>query len=382
MERNKFITTSIHEYFNNIDNITFKKSISEDTTKLEAYTNNKKIASLSMDVLFDAYHYDFEDVFDYETFNKLYPDNEIVKISYLDVDDIYRNSGIGTELMKRGMQLMKKNGYTQFFLNASPIGYNGLSTLDLVAFYKKFGFKELLNQGHNVLMGVNFSNSNNNNNNNINENVKPKRICNNVLCFNRMLTKRKFITTSINQYLEQHNLNSNSNIVAYHGTKSKIPFQKFESNMIGTGIVSQNSKKYDGFFFTTEKENAEFYSEYFICKTIINNVKPSPIENKTPTTVLSIGLINKQNYIIDDVLDGAVFSDIIIVPKNNLDTITILEWEFIGDQETIFEKWNELFGDDDGYVNTDMINDILEILNIDVNFLLNIPIFKQYYNNI
>ena len=53
-------------------------------------------------------------------------------------------------------QLMKNNGYNQFYLNASPMGFKGLSTMDLVDFYKKFGFKELLNQGHNVLMGVVF----------------------------------------------------------------------------------------------------------------------------------------------------------------------------------------------------------------------------------
>ena len=51
---------------------------------------------------------------------------------------------------------MKKNGYNQFYLNASPMGFKGLGTMDLVEFYKKFGFKELLNQGHNVLMGVVF----------------------------------------------------------------------------------------------------------------------------------------------------------------------------------------------------------------------------------
>jgi hypothetical protein len=59
--------------------------------------------------------------------------------------------------MKRGIGLMKKNGYKQFYLNASPMGFKGFGTIDLVDFYKKFGFKELLNQGHNVLMCVNFN---------------------------------------------------------------------------------------------------------------------------------------------------------------------------------------------------------------------------------
>jgi len=157
MELRKFITTTIREYLNeNVNNITFKKSVDEDRTTLTTYVNNNKVGSLSMEILFDAYQYEFEDVFDEDTFNEMYPDSEIVKIEHIDVDDNYKNSGIGSQLMKRGMELMKKNGYNQFYLNASPMGFKGLGTMDLVEFYKKFGFKELLNQGHNVLMGVVF----------------------------------------------------------------------------------------------------------------------------------------------------------------------------------------------------------------------------------
>ena len=138
----------------NFNDIMYKKSVDEDRTTITAYINNKKVGSLSMEVLFDAYTYEFDDVFDEDTFNELYPDSSIVKIEHIEVDDNYKNSGIGSELMKRGMELMRKNGYNQFYLNASPMGFKGLETADLVNFYKKFGFKELLNQGHNVLMGV------------------------------------------------------------------------------------------------------------------------------------------------------------------------------------------------------------------------------------
>lgn len=157
MELRKFIATTIREYLNeNVNNITFKKSVDEDRTTITAYINNNKVGSLSMEFLFDAYQYEFEDVFDEDTFDEMYPDSEIVKIEHIEVDDNYKNSGIGSELMKHGMELMKKNGYNQFYLNASPMGFKGLNTMDLVNFYKKFGFKELLNQGHNVLMGVVF----------------------------------------------------------------------------------------------------------------------------------------------------------------------------------------------------------------------------------
>ena len=144
----------VNEVF--VNNITYKKSVDEDRTTITAYINNNKIGSLSMEILFDAYQYEFDDVFDEDTFDEIYSDSEIVKIEHIEVDDNYKNSGIGSELMKRGMELMKKNSYNQFYLNASPMGFKGLRNMDLVEFYKKFGFKELLNQGHNVLMGVVF----------------------------------------------------------------------------------------------------------------------------------------------------------------------------------------------------------------------------------
>lgn len=179
---------------------------------------------------------------------------------------------------------------------------------------------------------------------------------------------------------EQYNI-TNKEVIAYHGTRSFIPFEKFENSMIGTGLVSNSSAKYDGFFFTTEKDNAEFYTEYFICKVLINGVSPTPIDSKHPSTVLSLALKNNTNYIVEDVLDGAIFSDIVVVPKNNLDTIKIISWDFIGDEDAIFEKWDEAFGDEDGFINQDMIDDTIEMINLNLEFLLGIPIFKKYYNS-
>ena len=57
-----------------------------------------------------------------------------------------------------------------------------------------------------------------------------------------------------------------------------------------------------------------------------------------------------------------------------------MEWEFIGDEDDVFEKWDDLFGGGDGFVNSDMINDVLKMINIDIDFLINIPIFKKYYD--
>jgi GNAT superfamily N-acetyltransferase len=153
-----FIKNTIQKQLNEnvLNTVKYKKSVDDNTTHINAYINNEKIGSLTMEILYDSYNYEFDDVFDEEEFEDLFPESEIVKIEYLNVEDKYKNSGVGSELMKRGMILMRKNGYTQFYLNASPMGMSGLNTNELVNFYKKFGFKEILNQGHNVLMSVTY----------------------------------------------------------------------------------------------------------------------------------------------------------------------------------------------------------------------------------
>ena len=140
--------------FENFTNIKYKKEVDDDRTEISAFINNKKIGSLSIEVLYSGYDYEFDDVFVEDEFNELFPESEIVKFEHLQVEDEYKKLGIGSELMKRGIALMKKNGYTQFYLNASPMGFSGLDTTNLVNFYKKFGFEEILNQGHNVLMSM------------------------------------------------------------------------------------------------------------------------------------------------------------------------------------------------------------------------------------
>ena len=152
------IRNSIRKYLTEQDdNITYYEDIDEDRVKIYAKLNNKNIGSISMEVLFDAYQYEFDDVFDEDSFYDIYPDDNIVKIEHIKVNDDYKNTGIGSELMRRGIGFMRKSGYNQFYLNASPMGFSGLNISDLVKFYKKFGFKVLLNQGHNVLMGLVFN---------------------------------------------------------------------------------------------------------------------------------------------------------------------------------------------------------------------------------
>lgn len=187
---------------------------------------------------------------------------------------------------------------------------------------------------------------------------------------------KEILSSSVKEKLNEQN--QKGKIIAYHGSSSAIPFETFDQSMIGSGIVSTN-KKFNGFFFTTEKENAEFYTEYFVCKVMIDNVKETSLRSKNPNDVLNLAFNNKENYIIKDIFDGATFSDIVVVPKNNLSTIKIIKWYFVGDEESIFEKWDSIFGGEEGFVNNDMIRETIEILDIDFNELIKIPIFKKYY---
>ena len=57
---------------------------------------------------------------------------------------------------------------------------------------------------------------------------------------------------------------------------------------------------------------------------------------------------------------------------NELQELKTMRDEFMG-------LLGETFGDEDGFVNTDMIDDILEMINLDLNFLIKIPIFRKYY---
>ena len=134
--------------------------------------------------------------------------------------------------------------------------------------------------------------------------------------------------------------------IFFHGTKTKLPFKKFEKNMDGSGLVS-NGRKYGGFFFTDSLENAEFYTEYFVCKVKINDINLNPTNHKNSPEVLKQAILDNNIYLIEDVLDGAVFSNIVVVPSNRVDEIFITDWIFIGDKEFYFNQLDELFGMDE-----------------------------------
>jgi GNAT superfamily N-acetyltransferase len=148
---NEFINES------EIQNLKFKiDETDEDYTKIEALIKNKIVGTLIMEVKFLEDSDFFEDVIDLPIFKKLYHGEEtVVDMQYLRVESDFMNSGIGKMLMNKGIELMKRKGYTKFYLNASPMMFHlALGLNSLVNFYKKFGFIVILDQGGNVQMGM------------------------------------------------------------------------------------------------------------------------------------------------------------------------------------------------------------------------------------
>lgn len=204
---------------------------------------------------------------------------------------------------------------------------------------------------------------------------------------------RKIIKEEISYIFEQ---DSNSGIF-YHGTRSKFPFKKFSKFAEGTGIVSSGSKKYGGFFFTSEFENAEYYTEWFVAEVNINGIHEDPLKRGHPPTVMKKAVEDDKIYIVRDVHDGAVYSDIVVVPHSQINNVNIVKWIFIGDKEIYFESLDEFFGgdmdpddeesyDDEGnlmepYIDQGMINSFIRMTGGELDLILSIPIFKEYYES-
>ena len=173
---------------------------------------------------------------------------------------------------------------------------------------------------------------------------------------------------------ESHEVNN----VYYHGTVEKLPFDKFNEKSDGSGICNISGEKYGGFFFTSSLENAESYTEYFLLKVKVNNINIS--SEKIPRYAMINAIKEQKNYLVRDILDGVVVSDILVVPHCNLNDITILEWVFVGVEDFYFDKLDHIFGDEERFVTKDMIADVLHMIEIDINKFLSFPILKKYYD--
>ncbi len=130
--------------------IVFRIEDDDDRTKIIASYNDDVLGYLIYEQVFNAYEYDFIDICSEEEFDQIFSDDNLIKIEHLEVIDKF--SGVGTKLMQYAMYHLQKNGYREFYLNASPMGIDGLNKENLIMFYRKFGFVTLLDQGNNAIM--------------------------------------------------------------------------------------------------------------------------------------------------------------------------------------------------------------------------------------
>lgn len=158
-------------------------------------------------------------------------------------------------------------------------------------------------------------------------------------------------------------------LILYLGTSSLFPFPKFEKSVRNRSLVSGG--RYQGYFFTSSKDNAEFYSELWVAKVSIRGAEITDIT----IPKLALEKANKDNriYILEDILDGSHFSDIVVVvPDSLVNHIKILSWETRFDSDTVFEVWDEFFDSEDD------VEEILEISGYDYSYLEKMPMFRGY----
>lgn len=140
-----------YEIDKNGDEINIYGYLDDDDLEERELVGTVSVNILTNDVL---YEYELKDDLDYDTFNGVFKNDIIVKIEHINIIDEFRGCDYGKMIMDYTMSYLKKEGYTNYYLNASPMGYDGLNQDNLVKFYKSFGFKELLKQYNNTLMYI------------------------------------------------------------------------------------------------------------------------------------------------------------------------------------------------------------------------------------
>ena len=129
----------------------FKTDRKDENFEIKANFKGQLAGSITFQMLFDeSGWYWFDGLLTQEQYDDLFEDKPFVILEHIKVDEHFQKSGLGSELMNRAIELMKKMGTKLIVLNASPLGT--ITLTKLVDFYKKFDFKVFKNQGGNVIM--------------------------------------------------------------------------------------------------------------------------------------------------------------------------------------------------------------------------------------
>jgi DNA repair protein RadC len=125
---------------------------SEEGQKDRTEISLNGIGSVTLVETFPEYEF-IEDV-DEDTLEELgVEEGDLIgKIEHIVVNDEHKGKGYGRLLMNKAIEVAKEKGLMPLYLNASPMGYDGLDIDDLTGFYESFGFEVFLQQGRNNLM--------------------------------------------------------------------------------------------------------------------------------------------------------------------------------------------------------------------------------------
>jgi len=141
--------------YEQLTKIPFKVTVDDNMTTVAAYNGDTLLGKVVFEQVFDAYELDFADFMDEDRYYRTFPGNDLIKIAHLQVEPAYRGRGLAKQLVTHGLNLMRRKGYNQFYLNASPMDrFNGLGLNELVNFYEQLGFKVLQHRGGNAMMGM------------------------------------------------------------------------------------------------------------------------------------------------------------------------------------------------------------------------------------
>lgn len=128
----------------------FVEDEDEDRFGMYAVKDGKIIGQVIGEEIMDAYQYHLDDVMDEDEYYEIFGDERVIKVEHIEVDD--KLTGVGTMLMDQFMRKCSNDGYRKYFLNASPMGFDGLDLRNLIMFYRKYGFEVFKNQGNNAIM--------------------------------------------------------------------------------------------------------------------------------------------------------------------------------------------------------------------------------------
>ena len=128
--------------------------IEDKSVHIISYLGDVKIGEIAVNFIKNGY-WMFEDVIKREGYDKLFPNDRIAEIEGLVIHEGFKKKGYGRLLMNRLIKYLKSKQEYTIYLNASPLGINGLNLYRLVNFYKSFGFKTIIKDDNNEEMILN-----------------------------------------------------------------------------------------------------------------------------------------------------------------------------------------------------------------------------------